>query len=68
MHVTVGTLFLLFCWMRHYLTSALLEDIKENVNVSAILRNILHFLGYRPSKARKWAFLPAHHFGFEAAA
>lgn len=41
-HVTIGTLFLLFCWLRH--------DIATT----------------RQSKTL--AFVPSHHFGFEAAA
>ena len=42
-------------------------DIANN-EASPILVKILTACGYDPKKGRVWAFLPSHHFGFEAAA
>jgi cytochrome c oxidase subunit 3 len=58
-HVTIGTLFLAFCWARHYLT-ALIPQV--------LASSLVALFGYRPEQAPRWAFTPAHHFGFEAAA
>jgi cytochrome c oxidase subunit 3 len=66
MHVTIGTLFLTFCWMRHLLTALLPEDIKKGRG--QVLYALFRPLGYVPEKGHVWAFLPRQHFGFEAAA
>jgi heme/copper-type cytochrome/quinol oxidase subunit 3 len=67
MHVTVGTLFLLFCWLRHFLTAMLPADLANN-QAPVYFVKLLTALGYDPKWGRAWAFLPAQHFGFEAAA
>ena len=66
MHVTLGTMLLSFCWMRHLLASAIPADLKAGK--SAMLANFLRAFGYQPEKGFRWAFTPQHHFGFEAAA
>lgn len=43
------------------------EDI-SGANASSVLVKLLSAVGYAPAAGRKWAFLPAQHFGFEAAA
>jgi cytochrome c oxidase subunit 3 len=57
LHVTVGTMFLLFCWLRHHLTST-----------TPVFHSLLKLLGYRQELGIYWGFAPQHHFGFEAAA
>jgi heme/copper-type cytochrome/quinol oxidase subunit 3 len=66
LHVTIGTLFLVFCWMRHLLASILPENLEngESKGVAAFLSP----LGYDAKQASSWTFEPNHHFGFEAAA
>lgn len=66
MHVTIGTLFLVFCWVRHLLTALLPEDIKKGRGRP--LYALLRPFGYTPEQGHVWAFLPRQHFGFEAAA
>lgn len=51
MHVTVGTMFLLFCWLRHFLASMLPADIATN-QASPILVKALTAAGYDPKKGR----------------
>lgn len=51
MHVTVGTLFLLFCWLRHFLTAMLPMDIANNQASTALVR-VLAAFGYDPKKGR----------------
>jgi cytochrome c oxidase subunit 3 len=60
LHVTIGTLFLTFCWIRHFLTATAFR--------SSAIRLFLPAFGYHPEHARLWGFTPTHHFGFEAAA
>jgi len=66
LHVTIGTMFLTFCWARHLLTTILPANLKEGRNT--LLVKILLPLGYKPEKGFRWALTPDHHFGFEAAA
>lgn len=66
LHVTIGTLFLAFCWLRHLLTTILPSDLKAGQK--SILISVLAPFGYRPEQGFRWAFTPDHHFGFEAAA
>lgn len=67
MHVTIGTLFLTFCWARHYLATMLPADIAKG-NASPSFVAVASLVGYEPAKGRIWAFQPRQHFGFEAAA
>ena len=67
MHVTIGTLFLTFCWVRHFLATLLPTDIAKST-ASPIIVKIAEFFEYVPAKGRVWAFQPKQHFGFEAAA
>jgi cytochrome c oxidase subunit 3 len=69
LHVTVGTLFLTFCWVRHLLASLLpyLNYSESGAAVSLLVRSLRAF-GYNAEKGARWALTPAHHFGFEAAA
>lgn len=62
-HVTVGTMFLIFCWVRHLLASVLPASI-----FLYSLFKVINLFGYTPEKAKRWAFTPTQHFGFEAAA
>jgi cytochrome c oxidase subunit 3 len=66
LHVTIGTLFLLFCWMRHMLTTILPMELKAGRGRA--LNALLTPFGYVAEKGRFWAMTPDHHFGFEAAA
>jgi hypothetical protein len=43
------------------------DDIAKG-EASAIFVKVLSLFGYDAAKGRSWAFLPAQHFGFEAAA
>jgi cytochrome c oxidase subunit 3 len=67
MHVTIGTLFLTFCWVRHFLATMLPADIAKG-DAPAGLVTVANAFGYDASKGRVWAFQPRQHFGFEAAA
>jgi len=62
LHVTIGTLFLAFCWMRHYLATVLPEEMASGRREESFK------FGYRHISGCRWAFTPSHHFGFEAAA
>lgn len=55
-HVTVGTIFLAFCWARHLLSNV------------AGAKNFLKTIGFTTDDSARWSFQPSHHFGFEAAA
>jgi cytochrome c oxidase subunit III len=65
-HVTIGTIFLLFCWARHFTTTTLVEWALDKKNV--VVTTIYKLIGYQPALSGKWAFVAEHHFGFEAAA
>jgi cytochrome c oxidase subunit 3 len=68
-HVTVGTLFLLFCWVRHYYATTLAQRILKGTATNLPLyHSVLAWLGYNPAVAAFWSFTPTHHFGFESAA
>lgn len=62
-HVTIGTLFLTFCWLRHFFASILPSAKKMNFSIY-----FLSLFGYTKREAVKWSFTPNQHFGFEAAA
>lgn len=68
LHVTIGTLFLLFCWVRQLFTAI----IPANETISSWTRPFSNLaaklLGYSTITTRKASFAPSHHFGFEAAA
>jgi heme/copper-type cytochrome/quinol oxidase subunit 3 len=66
LHVTIGTLFLTFCWARHLLATVLPQEISEGR--SRTLATLASLLNYAPQKGRNWALTADHHFGFEAAA
>lgn len=51
MHVTVGTLFLAFCWARHFLASILPADIEKGLAPAALVKTLV-LLGYEPAKGR----------------
>lgn len=73
LHVTIGTLFLLFCWVRHVVTTVLPDELANRTwatmpGLTNILNAVLTPLGYRPEQGYRWALTPDHHFGFEAAA
>lgn len=68
LHVTIGTLFLLICWVRHYLTTILPAELKMHNAIAIHVNLILSVFGYEAEKGRFWAMTPDHHFGFEAAA
>jgi heme/copper-type cytochrome/quinol oxidase subunit 3 len=67
MHVTIGTLFLTFCWVRHFLATTLPADMRKGIASPTVVVTAMA-LNYHPSKGRVWAFQPRQHFGFEAAA
>jgi len=62
LHVTIGTLFLAFCWARHFLATILPTE------KSSAFANLLAAFGWSAEASPRWAFTPGHHFGFEAAA
>lgn len=66
LHVTIGTMFLTFCWTRHLLTTILPANLQEGRNVQLV--KLLTLFGYAPQKGFRWAMTSDHHFGFEAAA
>lgn len=70
MHVTIGTLFLAFCWFRNYITAILPAMMFENPyeNRGYKLSAFLSLFGYQARVAHRWGFAADHHFGFEAAA
>ena len=57
LHVTIGTLFLLFCWLRHFVTKVVPEMLQQANRADANTNCLL-----------AWSFTPHQHFGFEAAA
>lgn len=65
LHVTIGTLFLVFCFVRNYLTigSATSSETDKIFPVA-----ILKHLGWDERTQALSSFTPDHHFGFEAAA
>jgi cytochrome c oxidase subunit 3 len=65
-HVTIGTLFLAFCWVRHFLATLLPADLARGESKAYLA--VLAPFGYRPEQGFRWALTPDHHFGFEAAA
>lgn len=66
LHVTIGTVFLAFCWLRHLLATVIPADLKAGQK--SILAYVLTPFGYNPEQGFRWAFAADHHFGFEAAA
>ena len=62
-HVTIGTMFLVFCWVRHFLTDSILD-----YSFFAFVITLLSIFGYTQKAAKSYAFTPNQHFGFEAAA
>jgi len=67
LHVTIGTLFLAFCWFRHLLTTMLPLYAKEG-EFTGVVRFLEANFSYNASKGSYWAMTPNFHFGFEAAA
>lgn len=67
MHVTIGTLFLTFCMVRHFLATTLPASIRKGTAPAAVVAFALA-LDYEPAKGAVWSFQPRQHFGFEAAA
>jgi cytochrome c oxidase subunit 3 len=67
MHVTIGTLFLTFCWVRHFLATTLPAYTTSSKALS-VFASLTKLFGYRASEGHVWAFQPRQHFGFEAAA
>ena len=74
LHVTIGTLFLLFCWLRHYVANILFEKFRSR-HQGAIITWLFkvdneHNLDAHVviNKLHAYGFTPRHHFGFEAAA
>jgi len=51
MHVTIGTLFLTFCWVRHFLATMLPADIAKNI-ASPTIVFVAKTLGYDAAKGR----------------
>jgi len=51
MHVTIGTLFLTFCWVRHFLATMLPADIANGTS-SKIITGVVAAFGYDASKGR----------------
>jgi len=49
MHVTIGTLFLAFCWVRHFLATMLPADIAKG-EASPALLSIVNAFGYDATK------------------
>lgn len=68
LHVTIGTLFLAFCWLRHYLASVLPADAIRNTLSQKLVSALQALFGYNAALGKFWSFTPTHHFGFEAAA
>jgi cytochrome c oxidase subunit 3 len=70
LHVTIGTLFLNFCWARHFFTSlhsfgqtgTTLLPLRAQASLRLWARALPAYLG------KGCGFKAAHHFGFEAAA
>jgi cytochrome c oxidase subunit 3 len=73
-HVTIGTLFLLFCWVRQFFATAYPAwyakngEKKQTKPLLGAFQSLLESLGYSNYLAKFWAFTPGHHFGFESAA
>lgn len=51
MHVTIGTLFLTFCWVRHFLATMLPADIAKGDAPSGLIA-VANAFGYDASKGR----------------
>lgn len=67
LHVTIGTLFLAFCWFRHLLTTMLPLYAQEG-EFTGVVRFLESNFSYNAAKGSYWAMTPNFHFGFEAAA
>lgn len=67
LHVTIGTLFLAFCWFRHLLTTMLPMYASEGEFVG-LVKFLESNFSYDRNRGSYWAMTPSHHFGFEAAA
>lgn len=67
LHVTIGTMFLLFCLIRHFFTTMLPLWAQEG-RFGSVVRFLEANAAYNPAKGLYWAMTPEHHFGFEAAA
>jgi cytochrome c oxidase subunit III len=70
LHVTIGTLFLAYCWVRHYFATILPRRcyVENRLSAHMFASALMALVGYQPHTAYRWAFTPDHHFGFEAAA
>jgi len=68
LHVTIGTLFLAFCWMRHLLTTMLAIHTETNKWAASLIGPINKIFGFTTDAASRWMITANFHFGFEAAA
>jgi cytochrome c oxidase subunit 3 len=66
-HVTIGTLFLLFCWIRHFFATTY-PVMLANATKKTVCFSLLETLGYDIKVAKFWSLTPSYHFGFESAA
>jgi len=51
MHVTIGTLFLTFCWVRHFLATMLPADIAKGT-APKVITVVANAFGYEAAKGR----------------
>jgi len=66
LHVSIGTLILAACWMRQLLSNSIPNEIAAGH--TSLIARIAYLFDYNPTTARRYAFTPQYHFGFEAAA